>query len=454
MRIVTREEWGARTPRYRNAMRSFSRDFIHHSAGPIGQTPRNIQDFHMDGRGWSDIAYSFLVDQKGTIYEGRGWGISGGHTRDYNSISHAFCLIANTQTVAPSDAAIKSLAFLVDESERRYKEQLVQGHRDVAATACPGNKLYAILDDVISSTGAPPMPTLRRGSKGEDVTTLQSILNLAVSKKIVVDGDYGPATEFAVREYQTILKVKVDGVWGPEAHAAHNALFAFLESLDKSETPVSKPAEPASKDRPLLKMGDAGPEVENLQKQLVKLGSEISVSSVFDLPTQKAVKGFQSFFKVEGGADGIVGSNTWDLIDFLTAKKEQDDARQAAEDANRAAEQARLAAIQEQKDAEAKRTEQERKDSLAEAAQAKRNAAELEARAAELEAEAEALEDLLERDRTDVIQAELDRVSAEKAEVEQDLESAVKEVGILRKIINTLVNLVNVLLNSEKNIKD
>lgn len=52
-------------------------------------------------------------------------------------------------------------------------------------------------------------PTLKRGSKGADVRKLQATL------KIKVDGDYGPATEAAVRAAQKAHQIIADGICGP-----------------------------------------------------------------------------------------------------------------------------------------------------------------------------------------------------------------------------------------------
>lgn len=77
-----------------------------------------------------------------------------------------------------------------------------------------------------SGTGAPSPPSppasrpvLRRGSKGADVRHLQSIL------LVIVDGDFGPNTERAVRDFQAKNKLAVDGIVGPRT----------WEALDKIE---------------------------------------------------------------------------------------------------------------------------------------------------------------------------------------------------------------------------
>ncbi|MBM7771986.1 peptidoglycan hydrolase-like protein with peptidoglycan-binding domain [Actinokineospora baliensis] len=60
----------------------------------------------------------------------------------------------------------------------------------------------------------PSRPTIRRGSTGEDVETLQRWLGLPT------DGAFGPATEAKVRRYQAMKGLSADGVVGPKTWAA------------------------------------------------------------------------------------------------------------------------------------------------------------------------------------------------------------------------------------------
>lgn len=102
----------------------------------------------MDGRGWSDIAYSFLVDDDGTVYEGRGYGIAGGHTQGDNSTSHAICLLGNFDNRPPTRAALEAAGALAGAGALRGAwTTITGGHRDApgAQTACPGRYLYAQL---------------------------------------------------------------------------------------------------------------------------------------------------------------------------------------------------------------------------------------------------------------------------------------------------------------------
>lgn len=56
---------------------------------------------------------------------------------------------------------------------------------------------------------------LRSGSKGQDVRDLQMVLRSA-GYNVKVDGDFGPATERAVRDFQFAHKLEADGVAGPK----------------------------------------------------------------------------------------------------------------------------------------------------------------------------------------------------------------------------------------------
>jgi hypothetical protein len=59
-------------------------------------------------------------------------------------------------------------------------------------------------------------PTLQQGDEGEDVRQLQRLLQLLGDYEERIDGDFGPATEEAVRAYQDRNDLQVDGIVGPE----------------------------------------------------------------------------------------------------------------------------------------------------------------------------------------------------------------------------------------------
>lgn len=158
--VVSRTTWGARAPRYVAYMRLPAPDvWTHHTAGPpvyggANATEaterayvRGVQDFHMDGRGWSDIAYSFIVMPSGRIYVGRGFARTGGHTLDHNSDSHAWCHAGDYTGLVPTTKQLDAERWHIAEGKRLgyVGNGSIGGHRDVGQTSCPGDKLYAKL---------------------------------------------------------------------------------------------------------------------------------------------------------------------------------------------------------------------------------------------------------------------------------------------------------------------
>lgn len=63
-------------------------------------------------------------------------------------------------------------------------------------------------------------PTLREGSTGIAVKRLQRSLTAALGQTVAIDGDFGPATETAVRSYQSSRGLDVDGIVGAQTWGA------------------------------------------------------------------------------------------------------------------------------------------------------------------------------------------------------------------------------------------
>ena len=58
------------------------------------------------------------------------------------------------------------------------------------------------------------MTTLKKGSNGKEVQTLQKLL------KVIADGFFGPKTEAAVKQFQKDKGLEIDGICGPKTWAA------------------------------------------------------------------------------------------------------------------------------------------------------------------------------------------------------------------------------------------
>lgn len=59
-------------------------------------------------------------------------------------------------------------------------------------------------------------PVLRRGSRGTEVAELQTLLR-KLAFPLVIDGDFGAATELAVMRIQAEQRLTVDGIVGPQS---------------------------------------------------------------------------------------------------------------------------------------------------------------------------------------------------------------------------------------------
>lgn len=64
--------------------------------------------------------------------------------------------------------------------------------------------------------GSASRPTIRRGSKGAAVREWQSLLNTIAGRGLRVDGDFGPLTDKATRDFQRMFGLGVDGIVGPK----------------------------------------------------------------------------------------------------------------------------------------------------------------------------------------------------------------------------------------------
>jgi N-acetylmuramoyl-L-alanine amidase len=115
---------------------------VHHSASRRSATLEDIRDWHLD-RGWSDVGYHYVIEESGERRLGRPLGRIGAHCRGHNSYTVGVCVTGdNTQPgEAWNEAQIESLKELAGEYT------IVHGHRDLAATECPGVDIKDLLKE-------------------------------------------------------------------------------------------------------------------------------------------------------------------------------------------------------------------------------------------------------------------------------------------------------------------
>lgn len=147
---VTRQQWGARPPKLTRPLSGFTAGWFIHWLGkpaaaglPDDQVLRNTQRYHMDSKGWADIAYSFAVGRSrpDTAYELRGWGVQGGHTEGYNSQAMAIVFLLGEGERPTETQLTTAREILADGVNRGYSAKQVRPHNAVRSTACPGPDL-------------------------------------------------------------------------------------------------------------------------------------------------------------------------------------------------------------------------------------------------------------------------------------------------------------------------
>ena len=177
-----------------------------------------------------------------------------------------------------------------------------KGHTVVVISGAGGSSASTSAGSSSSSS------VLRKGSKGENVKTLQRNLNAAIGAGLGVDGDFGSGTERAVKNFQSKYGLSADGIVGP----------ATQKKL--SEVVASKSSSSSSSSSSLLKTGSKGDAVKTLQRNLnTAIGAGLGVDGIFGAGTARAVKKFQSKYGLS--ADGIVGPATQKKLASVIANK-------------------------------------------------------------------------------------------------------------------------------------
>ncbi|KAM4535397.1 peptidoglycan recognition protein 6 [Fundulus diaphanus] len=155
--FIPRCTWGAEpyrgTPT--NLSLPLSHLFIHHTHTPgepcltfeqCSADMRSMQRFHQEDRGWDDIGYSFVAGADGYLYEGRGWHWQGAHTYGQNARGYGVSFIGDYQTRLPSQHSMglvrDQLVSCAVGGGRLVSSYILQGHRDVVSTTCPGDAFY------------------------------------------------------------------------------------------------------------------------------------------------------------------------------------------------------------------------------------------------------------------------------------------------------------------------
>lgn len=125
-----------------------SRVVIHHSLTPDGDTLSYpaIRRYHIDQRGWREIAYHLVVERMGgDLYAilGRALDETGAHAPGANRDSIGVCIVGNFTRERPDDEllafAANHVAGFCRELDIEPNTETIVGHRDVTpGRTCPG----------------------------------------------------------------------------------------------------------------------------------------------------------------------------------------------------------------------------------------------------------------------------------------------------------------------------
>lgn len=163
------------------------------------------------------------------------------------------------------------------------------------------------------------VPTLRRGSKGTDVKSLQKLLTDAGAYSAEINGVFDLQTSIAVRQFQRSNRLFVDGVAGRQTWAAlakgktqaadptfNNSPFTD-EPLTSGSNQEQGSGERVSRSN--LRQGDNGSGVRTLQERLLALGYyKGNTTGNFGPLTKEAVIRFQKDSGLT--ANGVVDRST------------------------------------------------------------------------------------------------------------------------------------------------
>ena len=148
--IAPRAEWTIREPvTSRMAPHTISRITVHHGGGnttPVGAARfQSWQGWHMDGQGWGDVAYHYIVGKDGRVYAARDPQWAGDTGTNYEPAGHLLIVVeGNFNKETPSQTQLDTLATVVAWAADEWGVPLeaVAAHRDHASTTCPGLSLY------------------------------------------------------------------------------------------------------------------------------------------------------------------------------------------------------------------------------------------------------------------------------------------------------------------------
>ncbi len=188
-----------------------------------------------------------------------------------------------------------------------------------------GDDIYLSSDTpVVNVTSSLPDRLLRLGTAGDDVRQIQIRLNRisgnypSIPKIAIPDGVFSFDTEDAVRSFQEIFSLPVDGIVGKSTWYAIQFIYNAVKRLNELDSEGVRLDEVTQQYTPGLGPGSSGNAVQNIQYLLAYLAeyySEIPpviIDGIYGPATENAVRAAQELFDLP--VTGEVSFDTWDVL--------------------------------------------------------------------------------------------------------------------------------------------
>ena len=155
--VLPREAWGADPPKAAYQRHEIEKLTVHHQGVKFDNAKRaptrlkTMQRFHQSPKkAFKDIAYHFVIDPKGHIYQGRPYWAAGETETDYDPKGHFLvCLMGDFDKQEPAAEQVDALVTLLAWAAESFQvtPDTIESHRDHAHTNCPGKRLHALIKD-------------------------------------------------------------------------------------------------------------------------------------------------------------------------------------------------------------------------------------------------------------------------------------------------------------------
>ncbi|MFA6002743.1 MAG: peptidoglycan recognition family protein [Elusimicrobiota bacterium] len=172
--FVDRQEWGAAAQNGEYVQHLPVRMTMHHTAGrkpddffEAAREMRFIQDYHVNGRGWMDIGYHFVISPQGVVFQGRPESVVGSHVLGHNTGNIGISFMGNYHPPVSDGPQAVSLQAFVAVARRVAADYNIGGdevraHREMSPTDCPGEALYARFPELKARIALPPAAMMDR----------------------------------------------------------------------------------------------------------------------------------------------------------------------------------------------------------------------------------------------------------------------------------------------------